>query len=177
MPKETQTIQCYPNDNEINSTIRQWERWGWELISNQRCQEFVKQDPDGTKHYETFNKLTFSRDKDASWYKELISLEAEYDNVCHEVDREREKEPKVPSKPYFYINLLCALVLLFIFIVPGVIYIAFRIMKYVKEKKDYEAMLKEYRIQHENWKKSNKIKELQAREDEILEKRDALMND
>lgn len=78
MPKETTTIQCYPSDKEINEKIKLFETFGWEVINNQRCQEFTGQDSDGTRHFETFNKITFSREKGAPWYDEVRGLEAEY---------------------------------------------------------------------------------------------------
>ncbi len=78
MPKETTTIQCYPSDKEINEKIRLFEMFGWEVINNQRCQEFTGQDSDGTRHFETFNKITFSREKGAPWYAEARELESEY---------------------------------------------------------------------------------------------------
>ena len=78
MARETKTIQMYPDDDAINQAISLWENFGWEVIGNQRCQEFKKQDSDGTQHFETFNKITFSRDKSASWYGKVAELEQEY---------------------------------------------------------------------------------------------------
>ena len=67
MAKETKTVQCYPSDDKINAMVERYASFGWELINNQRCQEFTGQtfDSDGssTSHYSTFNKLTFTREK------------------------------------------------------------------------------------------------------------------
>ena len=100
MPRESVTIQCYPSDNEVNNTIASYERFGWELVSNQRCQEFTGQtsysDGSSTEHYSTFVKLTFSRDKDAKWYKEVASLEQSYYNLREEYQRLQRTEPSSP---------------------------------------------------------------------------------
>ncbi len=97
MARETKTVQCYPDDDIVNKKIKLFESFGWELINNQRCQEFDGQtksyDFDGsttvTNHYSTFNKLTFSREKSSSWYSEVAALEAEHDKL-------------MSSKPVFY---------------------------------------------------------------------------
>lgn len=79
MARETKTIQLYPDDKIVNDTIAAYEIFGWEVINNQRCQEFTRQDSNGTKHYSTFNKVTFSREKASSWYPEVSELEREFD--------------------------------------------------------------------------------------------------
>ena len=105
MARETKTIQCYPDDEIINKRIKQYEAFGWELINNQRCQEYEGQtfdyEMDGTttiKHYSTFNKLTFSRDKSAVWYSQVTALEREFD--AKESERKRLNSSK-PVRPTF----------------------------------------------------------------------------
>lgn len=70
--KETKTVQVYPSDAIVNATIEEYGSFGWEVISNQRCQEYDGQtrEYDGslTKNYSTFNKITFTREKDSPWY-------------------------------------------------------------------------------------------------------------
>lgn len=56
MARETKTIQMYPDDDAINQAISLWENFGWEVIGNQRCQEFKKQDSDGTQHLKLSTK-------------------------------------------------------------------------------------------------------------------------
>lgn len=98
MARETKTVQCYPDDDIVNERIRQYEAFGWELINNQRCQEFDGQSSemafDGStttvNHYSTFNKLTFSREKNSPWYGEVTALEANYNRLLDEK----------PSRPY-----------------------------------------------------------------------------
>lgn len=89
MAKETKTVQCYPDDDIINKKIDEYASFGWELINNQRCQEY-EGTYDGYKHWSTFNKLTFTRDKSASWYGKVVELEKEYDRL----------NDTKPSEPY-----------------------------------------------------------------------------
>lgn len=98
MARETTTVQCYPDDDIINKRIKEYEAFGWELINNQRCQEYdgttSSSNFDGsttvTRHFSTFNKLTFSHDKSAAWYSKIVDMEQEY---------KRLKNTK-PSEPY-----------------------------------------------------------------------------
>ena len=81
MARESKTVQVYPDDVQVNAEIRRQELFGWEVISNQRIQEFTRQDSDGTRHYETFNKITFSREKSSPWYDRAVELETEYNLI------------------------------------------------------------------------------------------------
>ncbi len=78
MARETKTVQSHP-DKE-NKTISRYEMFGWEVVSNQRCQEEEKRGD--TWYTVTFNKITFSREKGEPWYKRVCELEAEYDDIC-----------------------------------------------------------------------------------------------
>ena len=88
MAKETKTVQCYPSDDKINAMVERYASFGWELINNQRCQEFTGQtfDSDGssTSHYSTFNKLTFTREKTSSWYSQVTELEDRYNSLMNQ---------------------------------------------------------------------------------------------
>ncbi len=72
--KEFRELQCHPDN--VNATIEEATSWGWELVSNQRCQEEGVRF--GNEVIRTFNKLTFSREKSAPWYSEVCRLEQEY---------------------------------------------------------------------------------------------------
>ncbi|MDE7301294.1 MAG: hypothetical protein K2N47_03905, partial [Clostridia bacterium] len=81
--KETKTVQVYPDDKVVNATISEYESFGWEVVGNQRCQEYDGQTHDyysgsTTNHYSTFNKITFTREKASPWYEEVAKLEKEY---------------------------------------------------------------------------------------------------
>ncbi len=86
MARETKTIQCYPDDDIINRRVKEYEAFGWELVNNQRCQEYDGQSYDPidkvtTTTYSTFNKLTFSREKATPWYDEVTRLERNFHDV------------------------------------------------------------------------------------------------
>ncbi|MDE7380346.1 MAG: hypothetical protein K2N14_04760 [Clostridia bacterium] len=95
--KETKTIQVYPSDDIVNATIEEYESFGWEVIGNQRCQEFdgTTHGIDGstTQHYSTFNKITFTREKESHWYEEVSSLEKEYYVTKDTIDSYRNYKP------------------------------------------------------------------------------------
>lgn len=102
MARETKTIQCYPDDDKINERVKRYEAFGWELISNQHCQEYDGQTSsrdyiDGsttiTKHYSSFNKLTFSREKTSPWYGEVTKLEKQYEDIMDRRPRDYSIEP------------------------------------------------------------------------------------
>lgn len=105
MARETITVQSHP-DKE-NKTITRYEMFGWEVISNQRCQEEEKR---GDSWYTvTFNKITFSREKSETWYKRVCELEVEYNDICNYEYEEIKDEygydeisgiGKRPKKPY-----------------------------------------------------------------------------
>ena len=134
--KETKTIQCYPNDREINETINVYGDFGWELVSNQHCQT---QDSDT---YYTFNKLTFSREKASPWYEEVTALEKKY----YELDSSRKSatylpEPELPKAAYaLFILLLWGLLII-------LIWNAALKAKYKKQKAELEASTRDFRNQ------------------------------
>ncbi|MDE6201375.1 MAG: hypothetical protein K2M47_05825 [Clostridiales bacterium] len=102
MARETKTVQCYPDDNKINAMIERYGAFGWELINNQRCQEY-EGTYDGYRHWSTFNKLTFSRDKSASWYSDVTSLERAHDKL---MDEEPVLYAKRPSKGWLFYGII-----------------------------------------------------------------------
>lgn len=163
MPRETKTVQVYPSDDVVNNTITSFENFGWEVIGNQRCQEFTHQDADGTKHYETFNKLTFTRDKDAKWYDEVSELEDEYlDNLYH-INHTDLRSPTYPSSSTHW---GLAIILLIFYILPGVIYIVVTKKNDKKNRKEYEKEFAKYNS--EKGAKTEKLNKLKKRNDEIL---------
>ncbi len=129
MARETKTIQCYPDDNIINERIRTFESFGWELINNQRCQEFsgqTKKDGKTYDHYSTFNKLTFSRDRSTVWYREVVELENKYNEKDNEIDRLNSLKPSRPKAVktitmvlLFIIAIIFAAMVIFVGILDG----------------------------------------------------------
>lgn len=179
MARETVTIQRYPDDSIINSTIKEYEAFGWELINNQRCQEYEGQtyglDGSSTKHYSTFNKLTFTREKASPWYSRVVSLEEEYRSLMNT----KPQEPKSYSKTFtvlFYIAagiaiglgaLLAATflhILGYTFIVVGAISLIYAICRTVIGKK----RMNKYSAELADWKESGVRAEQLLREAERL---------
>lgn len=114
MAKETTTVQCYPSDSAVNRKIRDYEAFGWELISNQRCQESGGTFG-GYEHLSTFNKLTFTREKSAPWYGEVVRLEDEYKRLIN-----AEPYQKKPSK-ILLIASIFALIFAFGLLIPTIV--------------------------------------------------------
>ena len=71
MARETKVVQSHP-DREMQ-TINFYQKFGWEVIGNQRCQEEEKRGD--TWYTITFNKITFSREKNEPWYDRVCELE------------------------------------------------------------------------------------------------------
>ena len=144
--KETKTIQVYPDDNIVNATIGEYESFGWEVVGNQRCQEYNGQthgvDGSTTNHYSTFNKITFTREKSSPWYEEVSQIEREY-NVLNDTIQTYKNAKPVLSKTSEG-SILLGVFLYCLWIIPGVIYTIVRISKKSKNRKEYEKELAEY---------------------------------
>lgn len=100
MARESTTVQCYPSDSVINKKVQRYEAFGWELINNQRFQEYTGQTKSGdtiTRHYSTYNKLTFSREKNEPWYEEVTELERQHSAIEMQQEEIEDTEPRKPS--------------------------------------------------------------------------------
>ena len=98
MARETKIIQCRPSDE--TKEINYYQRFGWEVIGNQRCQEEEKRGNDW--YIVTFNKITFSREKSTPWYARVCELEQETEDLLeYGVDAINGDEYGIfaPSKP------------------------------------------------------------------------------
>lgn len=161
MARETITVQRYPDDVIINETIKEYEAFGWELINNQRCQEYEGQtyglDGSSTKHYSTFNKLTFSREKASAWYSRIVPIEEEYRSLMNA----KPQHPKSKSKSLTVVSyiagvLFCAMGIIFgileglpmlFWAAIGVPFLIFAICRTVIGKKKMNA----YRVELADW--------------------------
>ncbi len=76
--RETKVEQVYPSQSAVDLSIKLNECFGWECMGQQQIQEFTGEDSDGTRHYETYVKITFSREKSSPWYSAVCELEDEY---------------------------------------------------------------------------------------------------
>lgn len=147
--KETKTVQVYPDDAIVNAKIEEYESFGWEVVGNQRCQEYEGQtygiDGSSTKHYSTFNKVTFTREKDSPWYAEVVQLEKEYYVMKDTSESYRAVKPVLRTpKPDGIIGVALGAYLYMMFLVPGIIYTAVRCSQKSKYKKRYQKELAEY---------------------------------
>ena len=161
--KETTTVQVYPDDAIVNRTIEEYGSFGWEVINNQRCQEFDGTDSSGTRHYSTFNKLTFTREKSEAWYEKVVEIEREYNTAKNTLKSYKNREPELtPLKLHGFVEVGLGIILFYFFIIPGVIYTIVRIAKKAKYKKQYEKELAEYKAVY-----PAKIRELEGKMAEL----------
>ena len=148
--KETKTIQVYPSDSIINATIEEYGSFGWEVIGNQRCQEYEGTTYDivggsSTKHYSTFNKITFTREKLSPWYEEVSLLEKEYNSTKDTVKSYQSYRPVLRKpKPEGGMGIALGFMLYCFYLVPGIIYTIVRACKKSKYKKQYNKALADY---------------------------------
>ena len=114
MAKETYIVNCWPAD--VNTTIAVYESFGWELISNNVSATYQTS-------YDTSvsaqNELTFSREKNVSWYNEINKLQMQYEDLQGRINVIEAGEPK-EKKP----NIVLTVFLALFYIVPAVIYYA-----------------------------------------------------
>ena len=148
--KETKTVQVYPDDNIVNDTIEEYGSFGWEVISNQRCQEFEGQTRDiydgSTKnHYSTFNKITFTREKSSTWYEGVSQLEKEYNGLKDTIASYKSRKPVLRKpRPQGSMGVALGFLCFAFYIVPGIIYVIVRGCLKSKYKKQYNKELYDY---------------------------------
>ena len=142
--KETKTIQVYPSDDIINSTIEEYGSFGWEVISNQRCQEYAGQS-DGFKHYSTFNKITFSREKSSGWYDEVAQIEKEYNTLKDTRKSYKNREPKLKElRVQGIVAVAIGFWLYLALLIPGLLFTIIRACIKSSYKKQYQKELANY---------------------------------
>lgn len=174
--KETKTIQVYPSDALINATIEEYGSFGWEVISNQRCQEFEGTTHDiitgsSTKHYSTFNKITFTREKSAAWYDEVSDLEKEYNTAGDTIRSYKNRKPVLRKvKPEGIIAACMGLWLYMLLLVPGIIFSIVRGCLKSKYKKQYQEALARYEQEY-----PAKIRELEGKQAELRARSEKLI--
>lgn len=131
---ETKSFTVHPDDEQ--STIDLWASFGWNLKSSQevKTKDSHLEQRGGqlvsVTESEHYVKLVFERDNQRANYQRLVELENTYYDIM-------ARKP-VPPKG---IKIIIALLLLCLYVVPGVIYIVFKIMT----RKKYEAALATWR--------------------------------
>lgn len=174
--RETKTVQVYPSDSIINDTISEYGSFGWEVIGNQRCQEYEGQthgvDGSVTNHYTTFNKITFSREKSSAWYEEVSKLESEYFTLKDTSEIYSAQKPVLKKvKPEGINGVLLGILLYLMYIVPGIIYTVVRCCKKSKYNKQYQKDLAAYNSEY-----PAKIKEIENRCSQLRANAEMLVN-
>ena len=112
MAKETFIINC--RYDEVNTKIAVYESFGWELISN-NVSATVQTSYDVAVR--AANELTFSREKNAPWYRDVSKLQRQYDDLQEKIEAAEENEPE-EKKP----SILLTIILGCFWIIPGVLY-------------------------------------------------------
>jgi len=136
--RETKIIQVYPSDYAIESAIKEWESFGWEMTDNQRFSDkssvtlpYVGTETTTT----TYNKLTFSREKSSPWYSEVKKLEEEYETVIGRKNAiTRTKPQKKGIGVWDFVTIYLP--------VPLISFVVYQIVKkskFKKATKKYEA--------------------------------------
>lgn len=116
-----------------NSTIDLWQTFGWELKSTQEIFNRNTVDLGDSTETTTTNyiKLAFQRDTSIPNYARIKELEAEYHAIL-------DSEPTDLSKAFeIKTILIIGVILLFLFAVPGVIFLIFMFKKRNQAKKMY----------------------------------------
>lgn len=115
-----------------NSTIDLWQNFGWELKSTQEIFNRNTVDLGDSTETTTTNyiKLAFQRDTSIPNYARIKELEAEYHAIL-------DSEPSDLSKAFeIKTILIIGVILLFLFAVPGVIFLIFMFKKKKSGKKN-----------------------------------------
>ena len=142
--KETKFEQVEPN--AVNSTIEKWANFGWGLVGAPQEINYTTthRTQETDKHYSSeyttrtnYVKITFQRDNSMPNYKEIVALEQQYDSL---------KVPFMPDIPVRFGLLwgILSAIGLFLYIIPGVVIIIWRLKRYSKKKKIYDAEYAEW---------------------------------
>lgn len=92
---ETFFTQCHPE--KVNETIKIYESFGWSVIGTQQITDDKGVDNLNYRHYETYTKITFSRDYDIPNKATLKELQDKYDNLIETA--RKNANPYYPSFP------------------------------------------------------------------------------
>ena len=117
MSRESKILNARVHNAE--KTIQHYESFGWELLSLNGSQ------------------ITMSRETQNPVYPDLVKSQAKYESLLEQYAAVRN--PIAPAKPADF-SLGTCFVLLLLAVVPGALYIAYK----VKKNNDYKAQLNEY---------------------------------
>ena len=117
-------------------TVTHYESFGWELLSINGSQ------------------IVMSRESQNPVYSDLVKYQAIYEGLEAEYKSVQAPVRPMPLKP---VNIKGAIIGFLCFIVPGALYVAYRVNK----KKEYDAVMEDYR---------NKYAAYEAKRADILNK-------
>ena len=163
--KETKFIEVGPD--AVNSTIETWANFGWELMGTPQEINYTTthRTQETDKHYSSeytttthYVKVTFQRDNSIPNYKELVALEQQYNSL------------KIPSSPDMPVRFGCLWIILaaiglILYVIPGVIIIVVRCVRYSKKKEEYDVAYAEWektrdKVRNERTEIKNKARSL-----------------
>lgn len=188
---ETKIIQVKNDPRTINETNEAWGRWGWSVLSiqvthTQNTKTYTSDwqrltgSNEATVETTTINyaTITYQRDKGIPNYERLVELEQEYGAVeakvraRFEARREELKNTQVSDAVKFEFgtkHVFIAIGLLWCYIIPGVIYIAYKYNQYKKSKTAENQLLLQ--------KGAAEQAELDSRWRELNEEQSRMIND
>ncbi len=101
---ETFFTQCHPE--KVNETIKIYESFGWSVIGTQQITDDKGVDSLNYRHYETYTKITFSRDYDIPNKAKLTELQSKYDSLIEKArNNANPYYPNFPTKSLFVMIL------------------------------------------------------------------------
>ncbi|MCL2380456.1 MAG: hypothetical protein FWC64_02550 [Treponema sp.] len=184
MAKETKFLEIDPN--KVEETIEKWQSFGWELLGAPQ-EIFNKTVRDGDSWTDSagikttkivtekihYVKITFQRDKEMPNYQELVALEKTYDEANDYKEPYEGSEPEYnniykEAFPVFFLILSIAGFVLssvaILFVAVGILFTILTIIKIVKWKKqrnEYQAKFDREMAEYKQWKKNypTKMKE------------------
>ena len=164
MARETQVVKVYPSDEAVRAKINLFEAFGWEVAGNQKITDKTGSYEGADGNYytttETYIQLTFSRDKAAPWYKEVVELEQAYIREENVWNNTLTQEPTKPKYISFF-----GVILVFTPLMPITLpLLIFNIIRQAKGKKKYKQehgawLLKKDAASRSVAEKQRKIKE------------------
>ena len=151
---ETKSITISPSTEQ--HTIDLWQNFGWSVKSSQTVDNTDShlENRGGTVYNVTertnYVKLVFERDTKMDNYSTIVANENEFYSIMN-------SEPDAPQVGFSFI---IAIILLCLWIIPGIAYIAYKIFKKKQANEQYTAAMAEWEPRRQ--KALNLLKETRA---------------
>lgn len=144
---ETKSLTVSPNAEQ--NTINLMQDFGWNLKSSQEINNTDShlEDRGGTTYSvttkENYVKLIFERDTKMENYSKITDLETKYHRIMN----------AEPTQEYIPISKFITIIGLILYIIPGVLYLAYKIFKRMNAKTAYENKYSEWQAEVEKAKR------------------------